>query len=297
MRNENDPRGSFSFVPDKGKWVMVEKGGYPARPSVIREMLIGFSELSFREAKTKDPSRYPKLELSDIQKETSKATRLLLEDQKGQVLLDAVFGKRVQSITGSTPFLYMRKSGEAQTWLTSGELEIRGGALDWLTVSLLTIQRERIKNAVFYRPDHAPLRLLFNKKLDQFEIRDLPSNRTVKSRFQLLNVGMVPENLLLQDVLPAKDFVPNAKLGSAIWETNDGLTITLNFAKNPSQKSDTRSWGLFDVAVAQNAKEQALKDHKKIKRRTSGWAFWLGDGTMKKLRATQESLTQLKKAN
>ena len=107
--NEN---GGFSFTPTGNRWGMLEKGGYQARQSVIRGTLLGLSDLLLREAKTKNPARHGKLLLRDLDLKGSKASRVVIEDKDGAVLLDALFGKRVPSLSGSTPTLYMRRTGD-----------------------------------------------------------------------------------------------------------------------------------------------------------------------------------------
>jgi len=84
---------------------------------------------------------------------------LVIEDNQGRVILDALFGKRLQNLSGGTPSIYMRKTNEPQSWLAKGELEIRNGVLDWLSVILTSIQRERIKRVLITSRDGSELKL------------------------------------------------------------------------------------------------------------------------------------------
>ena len=161
-RSSSDTRGSFVIEPFDNKWGIREKGGYQTRDGIIRETLIGLSQLTFQEAKTKDPDRHSKLKLRAINEKESKATRLVIEDNQGRILLDSLFGKRLQNLSGGTPSVYMRKTSEPQSWLTKGELEIRNGVLDWLSVILTSIQRERIKRVLFTTSDGDQLKLTYD---------------------------------------------------------------------------------------------------------------------------------------
>ena len=185
--------------------------------------------------------------------------------------------------------------------MASGELEIRGGPLEWLSVLLVSIQRERTDRTILTTPGAQPLELRYDKTFKRYEITDLPDDRKVKSRFQLLNVGMVVESLLLRDVRPAGDLVADPALGGVVWRTNDGLTVTLGLARDPADgpasDPEGRLWALFTVAVSAEAKEKVVTEAEDIVERTEGWAFWLGDSVMQKLRATQESLTVPKKTS
>ena len=292
-RSSSDTRGSFVIEPFDNKWGIREKGGYQTRDGIIRETLIGLSQLTFQEAKTKDPDRHSKLKLRAINEKESEATRLVIEDNQGRILLDSLFGKRLQNLSGGTPSVYMRKTNEPQSWLTKGELEIRNGVLDWLSVILTSIQRERIKRVLFTTPDGDQLKLTYDTTFERFEIENLPKNREIKSRFQLLNVGIILENLLLQDVRPAQ-LIIDPKLGEALWETKDGLIINLSLA---SDKTTNKLWASISATIKSNASEKVKKEAAKIQLRTKGWEFWLGEATIKKLQSTVNTLTKIKNSN
>ena len=292
-RSSSDTRGSFVIEPFDSKWGIREKGGYQTRDGIIRETLIGLSQLTFQEAKTKDPDRHSKLKLRAINEKESEATRLIIEDNQGRILLDSLFGKRLQNLSGGTPSVYMRKTSEPQSWLTKGELEIRNGVLDWLSVILTSIQRERIKRVLFTAPDGDELKLSYDTTFERFEIENLPENREIKSRFQLLNVGIIPENLLLQDVRPAQ-LIIDPKLGGALWETKDGLIINLFLA---SDKTTNKLWASISATIKSTASEKVKKEAAKIQLRTEGWQFWLGEATIKKLQSTVNTLTKIKNSN
>ena len=292
-RSSSDTRGSFVIEPFDNKWGIREKGGYQTRDGIIRETLIGLSQLTFQEAKTKDPDRHSKLKLRAINEKESEATRLVIEDNQGRILLDSLFGKRLQNLSGGTPSVYMRKTNEPQSWLTKGELEIRNGVLDWLSVILTSIQRERIKRVLFTTPDGDQLKLTYDTTFERFEIENLPKNREITSRFQLLNVGIMLENLLLQDVRPAQ-LIIDPKLGEALWETKDGLIINLSLA---SDKTTNKLWASISATIKSNASEKVKKEAAKIQLRTEGWEFWLGEATIKKLQSTVNTLTKIKNSN
>ncbi len=289
-RSLSDVRGSFVIQPYGNIWGIQEKGGYQTRSSVIRETLIGLSQLTYQEVKTKDPSRHSKLKLRDISLKQSEATQVTLEDGEGRVIISALFGKRLQNLSGGTPSVYMRKKGNAQSWLAKGELEIRNGPLDWLSVILTAIQRERIKNVLITTFDGNELKLIYNKDFERFEIKDIPENREIRSQFQLLNVGIIPENLLLQDVRPAKLTV-DPSLGGARWETTDGLVIYLSLA---ADINNSKLWASISTKTTSNATDKVKKEAANIDQRAKGWEFFLGDEVIKKLQSTLNTLTKIK---
>ncbi len=294
VRAEDNPDGSFSFSLNDKRWTLDEKGGFPATESVIRGMLLGFADLMLVEAKTRDLKRFDKLHLSDTDQAGSKASRVILEDAGGKVLLDALFGKRVPSISGGKPSIYLRRHGENQTWLATGEIEIRAEALEWLPIDMLSIPRERLESATIRAPGAEPFELIYNDTLKRFEIRDLPETLKVSSQYRLLQVGILQERLFFADVRPAGDLTPDPALGGTVWRTTDGLTVTLDLAHDPNDADKNRVWALISVDVAGDAKENVVKEGKAITARTKGWAYWLGEDAMRKIWSKREELTEPK---
>ena len=292
--SQGSQKGSFTIAPEGKHWKVLEKGGYLARDAAIRETLLGLTELVYLEAKTKDPNRHKKLNLEDTKLKTSKATQIILENDSGTILVDAHFGKRVQNLSGGTPSAYFRQSNDAQTWLVRGELEVRGEILDWLSVVLLSIQRERILKASFQSSNQPTLELRYNKDMERFDIQNLSKDREIKSRYRVLNVGTIPENLTLKDVRPAK-LTPNPNLRSVAWQTPDGLIVTLKLAREDG--SDKRQWAHISAVTTKNAKEKVKDEARNINSKTRGWEFWLGDDVIKRLNETTETLTKEKAAD
>ena len=292
--SQGSQKESFTIVPEGKHWKVLEKGGYLARDTAIRETLLGLTELVYLEAKTKDPNRHKKLNLGNTNLKTSKATQIILEDDSGKILVDAHFGKRIQNLSGGTPSSYFRQSNDAQTWLVRGELDVRGEILDWLSVVLLSIQRERILEASFQSSNQPTLVLRYNTDMERFDIQDLSKDREIKSRYRVLNVGTIPENLTLKDVRPAK-LTPDPNLRSVVWQTSDGLIVTLKLAREDG--SDKRPWAQISAVTSKNAKEKVKNEARNINSKTRGWEFWLGNDVIKRLNETAVTLTKEKAAD
>ena len=292
--SQGSQKESFTIVPEGKHWKVLEKGGYLARDTAIRETLLGLTELVYLEVKTKDPNRHKKLNLGNTNLKTSKATQIILEDDSGKILVDAHFGKRIQNLSGGTPSSYFRQSNDAQTWLVRGELDVRGEILDWLSVVLLSIQRERILEASFQSSNQPTLVLRYNTDMERFDIQDLSKDREIKSRYRVLNVGTIPENLTLKDVRPAK-LTPDPNLRSVVWQTSDGLIVTLKLAREDG--SDKRPWAQISAVTSKNAKEKVKNEARNINSKTRGWEFWLGNDVIKRLNETAVTLTKEKAAD
>jgi hypothetical protein len=136
--------------------------------------------------------------------------------------------------------------------------------------------------------------LIYDSQHKRFTIVDLPADRVVISNYQLLQVGMLPERLIMQDVRPSKGLVPDPALGSVVWRTKDGLTVSIDMAADPKSGDARRPWAIVTVDVAADAKDKVAKEAKGIIARTKGWAYWFGEPILKRLRATRGILTSPK---
>ncbi len=292
-RAADNPDGSLTITRAADHWTVAEKDGYRTRPAAVRELLLGLADLELIDARTRTPARYHRLHLSDTDTPGSRATRIVLEDATGAVLIDALFGKPVPSLSGDTPSMYMRRSGDAQSWLASGELRIRGGHLDWVPIVLARIERTRIALARLSPPGADPLELSWDNRTRQFRIRDLPDDREIASNYELLQVGMLAETMVLDDVRSAEGLTPDPELGGATWRTIDGLVLTLALA--PGSGNDPVPWALFAVDTAPDTEQKVLDEAAGIRERTEGWAFRLPERAFARLRSTRDSLTRPKR--
>ena len=130
--------------------------------------------------------------------------------------------------------------------------------------------------------------------MERFDIQNLAKDREIKSRYRVLNVGTIPENLTLKDVRPAKP-TQGPKLRSVEWQTPDGLIVTLKLAREDG--SDKRQWAKISAVTTKNAKEEVKDEARNINSKTMGWEFWLGDDVIKLLNETPETLTKEKAAD
>ena len=116
-------------------WIVREKGGYPADTGKVRKLLIGLSKATLLEQKTSNPERYGELGVADLEpaapadatppadKSAEPATTAgsLVDVQvplEGTDHFMLLIGKTARGATGT----YVRKSGDTQSWLASGDL-------------------------------------------------------------------------------------------------------------------------------------------------------------------------------
>lgn len=293
QRAEGSSVGTVTLERTGDGWILKERDGYPVRTDLVRKLLFDLGQIELIERKTADADRASRLELRDVGTKGSKAARVVVTAANGDTLVDLHVGKRRESLSGGKPMVYVRRSGEAQTYLAEGELDLRGGPVQWLLREIVNIPKATIATATLTSPQGATLRL--ERAGEDFKIIGLPADRKVNSQYSVNNAATVIDKLLFDDVRSAKGLDFGTGQGGAVFTTTDGLTVTLEFAPDPAatgQPTDPQPWLRAGIRIASDATEDAKSLGEAARARTEGWAYRASSYDLERLRATLESLTK-----
>jgi Domain of unknown function (DUF4340) len=246
-------------------WHVVEKSGYPADLVKLREFLLKLSDATVLEPKTANPKRYADLGVEDISSTTAKGVLVTLGGLKTPLkLVIGLFNGQGGSGT------FVRRDGEAQSLLASGNLLAEKDAASWIKHELIDIDPNRIKDIVLTSPDGKILHVAKDQPDDRnFKVADLPKGREVASDYVANSLGSGLANLRADDVIAAKDSPPPDKVykvryvgfgGFAIdamaWEAS-GKTVLQLIASNDQAQLDgdialdqAKSKAGYETAVA-----------------------------------------------
>jgi hypothetical protein len=247
-------------------WGVVERGGYPANKSKIVPALLGFSELKLVEPKTKEPKLYDRLDVEDPGKEGGHARLVELDDAAGHKLGELIVGKRRPDRLGTgADGLYIRRSGDAQSWLAQGSVELPTDTADWLDRKLVSIDNARIQKVALTHADGSRLVIKRDKEGDKFAIDGAPADATFKSDTAIAEPAEALNGLDLVDVRTAAELpLPSDGVAHAEWATFDGLTIT-----GDAFDKDGKSW----LRLAASGDDKAAKEAADFTAKTQNWIF------------------------
>src|SRR5687768_8313947 len=140
------PDGTLTLVRETGKrWSALERYGYPVDADKLRALIVALADMRLVEAKTSMPERYARLEVEDPEQEDAKSRLLRVESADGQVLAEVILGKRQHRLTGNQQAgTYLRRPGEAQSWLASGGVDLDTAIIDWLDEEVVDLDPARI---------------------------------------------------------------------------------------------------------------------------------------------------------
>jgi hypothetical protein len=244
---------AFSITRGQENWGMAEKGGYPVDVSKVRQLLIALGDAEVLEEKTATPELYERLGVQDPDDSEESSTRLTLLDDSGSELASLIVGQERDSGGGagrpgasrSSEAFYVRRSGEAVSWLVSGKLDVQSDAQAWLDKTILSVDRDRMRAA---RIEHGDGEVVFasksSKDATNFKLADIPEGREPRYEGVANSFGSSLSNLSLDDVLPAEGFEFSEPLTARVtfW-TFDGLRVGVEI-----EEREEKLYARFDAA-------------------------------------------------
>ena len=253
--------GAYTLKRDGDRWVLVEKGNYPVDIAPVRKTLIELSGLTTLEAKTTDSARYDKLGVQDVDAEGSTSTLLTLADASGKELAKLIVGKQHQGKGMGGGEIFVRKSGDNQSWLAKGDLEVKEKSADWLDKQILEVKRDRIRSVEITHPDGEVVHVERQKpEENDFVLSNIPEGKELKYPTVAGALSSALDFLNLEDVVPASevDFKTNPGAVSRFM-TFDGLVITVT-TKDDKDKTYARFEASYEAPPPEAAAPAATED-------------------------------------
>jgi hypothetical protein len=246
------------------QWIVSERNDYPADAEKLRQLLLGLAGLTYVEPKTREAQNYPRLQVEDAGTPNSQSTLITVSGAQGELLGEVIAGKRlVDALGGGDDGVYVRKPGDAQSWLASGTLDLPG-APGWLDPDLADLPADGVKEVLLTAPDNSRLTIFRAQPGDKFTLAELAKNRQLRSDDSLDGVAGALGGLQLADVAPASGFVwPKTATSHARFTFFNGLVVTVDLADQ-----DKTSWARFTVAGTGDSAAQAQQLN-------SGFANWV----------------------
>jgi hypothetical protein len=231
---------------DRGtdSWSVRERSGYPADTAKVRKLLIGIAQAKLLEPKTANAESYGELGVADPttaaasppaspEKDKSPAkpeatSGALVELQapiEGQDKVALIIGNSARGATST----YVRKVGDAQSWLASGDLSVAADPMTWVDRTIMNVAANRIQQVSIRHPDGQTLVIDKAKKDDaNFTVHDIPDKREVKYASIGNPTASALASLRFDDVATLADKDPSSHSPLvAEYRTFDGMVVTL----------------------------------------------------------------------
>ena|SRR5271167_2136169 len=255
---------TMTLIRDGDSWLVAEKGNYPANAAKISQIVRAMADLTPVEPKTQNPDLYPRLEVEEPGH--GKSAMVAVKDKSGGDLAKAIVGKRRYDRLGAgNDGVYLRKPGEAQTWLARGTLDPSGDAASWLDRQIIDISEKKIATVTLTQPDGSKLVISRAAPEAKFAVEDAPADAKFKSETTTSGPAAALETLDLDDVKPAGELpVPDKDVVTASFTSFDGLTIDVRLMER-----DKTDW----VAISAIGAGPAEAEAKNIEDKVSHWTY------------------------
>lgn len=204
-----------------GGWTVPERSNYPADLAKVRELLLKLNDATLVEQKTANKDRYADLGVGDVKEKDAKGVLVEVSGLAQPVRL--IVGNYNGAGGGGT---FVRRDGDAQSWLAKGNLTLDKAAANWLKRDLSDIASSRLKEIALTGPDGRTLKASKEQSTDtNFKLADVPKGREPSSEFVANALSSALSGLRADDALAAKDAAPGDKVYKAHYAAFDGLQV------------------------------------------------------------------------
>lgn len=228
-RGMRDPEKITIERVGKNQWGVAERHNYPAQSSLVQKALIGVSELQLYQPRTARKEWLRRLGLVEPEN-IGKAVRVEFFDTSGKKLVALLAGKVPEQTIDARGegMIYVRRDGEDQSWLARGRLPLIQTPQDWLDPAFLGISRDEIKRVTLWAgTDHPAVLSRPSKDENDFAVENVPEGRVTRGAPIVNGAATSIVDLQFEDVVPLASFSFPDTSPQDIFETFDGLKLTL----------------------------------------------------------------------
>jgi hypothetical protein len=214
---------AVQLMRQNGGWGVSERAGYPADESRLRKLLRSLADAKVYEEKTSNPASYKSLGVEDIKDSAAAGVRLELTGQQTPVNL--LVGK--SGVGGESH--YVRRAGEAQSWLVDGNIDASATPDAWLRKDILEVSADRVQSASVSIKGKKTYTAAKESRADAgFSVANLPKGKKLSSPSAANGFSTALSGLTLADVQAASAFEGQAPDAQATFSTFDGLVVQLD---------------------------------------------------------------------
>ena len=215
------PAGKVIATLARGKdgWGVAERAGYPADVTAIRQLLVKLGRSTLIEPKTTHPQRYVDIGVDDVTTKDAKGVQVDIAGLSSPTRL--IVGHYSAPARGT----FVRRVGEAQSWLASGDLSVPKNVSDWEKRDLVDIAANRIASVTLASPTGRAARLSRAHPGDAaFALDNVPAGRQV-DQGMAATVASALSGLRIDDVFLAKDVPAPDRPYKAGYTTFEGVKV------------------------------------------------------------------------
>ncbi|MES1991511.1 MAG: DUF4340 domain-containing protein [Pseudomonadota bacterium] len=285
-RGMRDPEKITLTRNAQNQWVVAERQNYPADQDLVRKTLIGVSELQLYQPRTARKEWQRELGLLEPEN-LGKAVRVEFFDKDSQKVVSLLAGKVPEQTVDARGqgMIYVRRDGEAQSYLARGRLPLVQTAQDWLDQKFLDVTREDIRRVTLWDGTDHPV-YLSRASVDQndFTIENIPAGRSTRGAPIVNGAATAVAGMNFDDAIPVTSFEFPDSSPKAVIELFDGTKLTLTITGGGGAL-----WA--KIAAEGAAGTEAGKRAEVINARVASWVYKLTKDAGGQLTQSMDLLT------
>lgn len=255
-----------------GNWLAVDRGDYPVIPDSIVEIVTSLAAMTMVERKTENPAWYDAVGVGAVGP-GSDSVHIAVYGADSRVLADAIVGIQSESVSATVgEGTFVRRVGEAVTWLARGTFFVPGFVQEWFDFVLHVPGPELARTTILEGGEVMLDAVKVDFVLGDYELAYLspsigPEGAEANDN-GIRGVGQAIVTLALDDARLRETVTipPNGRV--VRFESRRGLHLDVTLAE-----ADGETWVLFDATAAPDA--EAAQQARDIAALTSRWAFKL----------------------
>ncbi len=195
IRQDKDPL----TIERHGSAFVAADSNYPVKTDAVRDLFASSIELTFEEARTSDPSRYADLGLADPGSANAAGKEIIFRAGSND-LADLIVGNRDTTVGGPVGGEFVRRKGEAQTYLARGNVRLPSTRAEWFADLDLGVQASAIKKIELSGGGRDGVTVTGAEgKPGEFTLQNVPEKR-VPDSFKVGRLASLVDSFAFQDV-------------------------------------------------------------------------------------------------
>jgi hypothetical protein len=260
-------------------WTVTERAGYRADEAKLRDLASALADAELLEEKTSIPEKYAALGVEDVSGKDAKGIRVELAGPSSPVNL--IVGN--PGAGGSSR--YVRRAGEAKSWLIDQGLDAPAEPDAWLDKSIADIAADRVQSATVTVKGAKPYTAAkASKEQANFSVEKLPKGKSLRSPSVADAFATALTGLVLTDAQPESAFGTEPAADHASFRTFDGLVVELDGWKRDDKR--------FVALKASSVQPDAAEEARTLAAKTSGWIYEIPEYRYQSLFKPLEDLLQ-----
>jgi len=265
-------------------WLLKERENFPASPEKVRALLVSMANADLVEAKTRKEDRYALLSVEDPKGKTAASKLVRLVDDGGRNVAEAIIGKKRTDAFGSGKGgTYIRRPGEAQSWLVNTEIDVGAQLRDWVKPQLFEAKPADVQHVTVRMPGKDEVNIELAADGRQHVLKDIPESMKIKYANSIDDIAEAASSLDFEDVRKLAATPAPDKVNTVVVDLKSGLKVTFTVVP-----SDGSAWVSMDASGEGEAKKAADA----LMKRAKGWEFQIPRSKSDAILKTREELLE-----